>query len=228
MHDIILDISNFFSIVITYAPMFLPAVLQTLELSVFAILLGTACGFIVVIMKMTKLKFMLVIANVYIAIIRGTPLLLQLFFIFYALPQLGCSLSPFISAIIGLALHNGAYISEIFRGAIESVEKGQNEAARALGMTKFQSFKTVIFPQAFKNSVPALGNQFILAIKDSSLASIITITEIITKAREFAAATYAVFPIYFDAGCYYMILTYTLARLLKLLEEHLRVNERRS
>ncbi len=228
MYETIAGIKSFFMIVFNYAPMFLPSVWITLELSIFSILLGTICGLIVNLLKMTKIGVLVAVADIYVAIIRGTPLLLQLFFIFYGLPQIGITIDSFLSAVVGLALHNGAYISEIFRGAIQAIDRGQNEAARAMGMTKFQTFRTVVFPQAFKNAVPALGNQFLLAIKDSSLASIITIAELMTKAREFAAATYSVFPIYFDAACYYMLLTFVLARLLNMLEKRLRVNERKT
>ena len=127
-------------------------------------------------------------------------------------------LDRFVTAVVGLAFHNGAYISEIFRGAIKSVDYGQEEACICYWNDKFESFRYVIFPQAFKNAVPALGNQFLLAIKDSSLASVITISETMMLARQFAAATYSIFPIYFDAACFYMIFTYGLSKLLKHIE----------
>lgn len=219
-------ITNFMSIAIDYLPNFLPGVLLTLKLSILSILLGMVLGVIVNIFKMTKIKILCLICDFYVALVRGTPLLLQLFFIFYGLPQLGITINRFTTAIVGLAFHNGAYISEIFRGAIKSIHYGQEEASYALGMTKFQAFRHVIFPQAFKNSVPALGNQFILAIKDSSLTSVITISETMMLARQFAAATYSIFPIYFDAACFYMILTYVLSKLLLYIENILKRNER--
>lgn len=175
---------------------------------------------------MTKIKIICKIVDFYVAIVRGTPLLLQLFFVFYGLPQMGITINRFITAVIGLAFHNGAYISEIFRGAIKSVDYGQEEASYALGMTKMESFRYIVFPQAFKYSVPALGNQFILAIKDSSLTSVITISETMMLARQFAAATYTIFPIYFDAALFYMGSTYTLSKLLAKIEYKLKRNER--
>lgn len=219
-------IFSFFSISIKYIPNFLPGVILTLELSILSILLGMIFGIIVNILKMTKIKILCRITDLYVAVVRGTPLLLQLFFIFYGLPQMGITINRFITAVVGLAFHNGAYISEIFRGAIKSVDYGQEEASHALGMTKFESFRYVIFPQAFKHSVPSLGNQFILAIKDSSLTSVITISETMMLARQFAAATYSIFPIYFDAACFYMILTYVLSKLLMHIEYKLKRNER--
>lgn len=227
MLDFLDGIVNFFSIAINFAPKFLPGVLMTLELSILSIIFGTVFGVFVTLAKMSKIKPLRGLANLYVAVIRGTPLLLQLFFVFYGLPQLGVTLDSFPTAVLGLALHNAAYISEIFRGSIQAIDLGQTEAAQALGMTKLQAFRTVIFPQAFKNAVPALGNQFLLAIKDSSLASTITIAETLMKARQYAAATYSIFPIYFDAAVYYMLMTYVLALLLKMLEKRLRINERK-
>jgi len=225
--ELILEsIQNFFGTMIQYAPKFLPAVGLTLQLSFFSILLGTLFGLVVTSLKLVKLKILQVIANVYVSIVRGTPLLLQLYFIFYGLPKLGLEFDAFTSAVIGLAFHSGAYISEIFRGAIESIDFGQNEAARALGMTKIQAFRYVVLPQAFKRSVPSLGNQFIIAVKDSSLASVITITETILMARQLVAATYDPFPILLTAGIYYYVIIAILSYLLRRLEGRLKVNER--
>lgn len=162
--------ADFFSTVLMFAPRFLPGVWATLLLSLLSILLGTIFGLLATIMKMSRNKFLSKLADFYIFIIRGTPLLLQLFFIFYGLANMGLEFSRFTSAVIGLGIHSGAYISEIFRGSIVSIDHGQTEAARSLGMTKRQTFINIILPQTFKRSVPALGNQFIIAIKDSSLA----------------------------------------------------------
>jgi len=219
-------LTEFFMTAFENLPKFTNSILMTLSLSIWSILLGTVIGVLICAMKMSKIKILKGIAGGYVAIIRGTPLLLQLFFIFYGLPQLGIYFSSYVTAIMGLALHSAAYISEIFRGSILSISYGQQEAATAIGMTKVESFIHVIFPQAFKISVPALGNQFLLAILDSSLVSVITITETMMKAKQLASATYAIFPIYFDAAIIYMILTYSLGYLLKKLEQRLRVNER--
>lgn len=220
------DIADFFITAFKYLPTFSDSILMTLSLSFWSIILGTVIGVIVCSMKMSRFRLLKGFAGGYIVIIRGTPLLLQLFFIYYGLPQAGIYFNSYLTAALGLAFHNGAYISEIFRGSILSISHGQHEAANAMGMTKLQAFRYVIFPQAFKISVPALGNQFLLAILDSSLASVITISEMMMKAKKLAAATYAIFPIYFDAAVIYMILTYTLGYLLKKLEQRLRVNER--
>ncbi len=217
---------HFLTSAIDNFPKFFPGIIATLQLSVLSIILGTVFGLIVNLLKMTKIKPLCMLADLYVAVVRGTPLLLQLFFMFYGLPQMGIYIDRFSSAVAGLAFHNGAYISEIFRGSIQAIPRGQHEAAKAIGMTKLQAFKNVIFPQAFKHAVPALGNQFLLAIKDSSLASVITITETMMLARQLAAATFSIFPVYFDAAVIYMVLTYALNVLLRKLEKRLKVNER--
>ena len=223
----ILDrVYTFFNTSFKFAPKFFPGIVNTLTLSLLSILLGSLFGLVVVLLKLTNNKVLTKLTDLYVTVVRGTPLLLQLYFIFYGLPSLGINIDRFPSAVIGLAFHSGAYISEIFRGAIQSIDYGQREAARALGMTKWQSMKRVILPQAMKRSIPALGNQFIIAVKDSSLASVITITETILLARQFAAATFDVFPIFAVAGCYYLLITVGLAKILKRVELRLKVNER--
>ena len=217
---------DFIEVVIKFAPKFLPGVITTLELAFLSILIGTVIGVIAAVLKMTNKKILIFIINIYITVIRGTPLLLQLWFIFYGLPGMGIEIDRFPSAIIGLALHNGAYISEIFRGAIESIHFGQKEAAVSLGMTKAEALRRVILPQAVRRAIPSLGNQFIIAIKDSSLASVITITEIMLLARQYVAATFNVFPIFFVAGSYYLIITMGLTKLLSIVEKKLKVGVR--
>ena len=220
------SIYDYLATMVEFAPKFLPGVSATLQLALFSILIGTVIGLLVALLKLTNKKVLIKICNLYITIIRGTPLLLQLYFLFFGLPALGIEIDRFPSAIIGLALHNGAYISEIFRGAIESIDYGQGEAARSLGMTKGQAMRRVILPQAFKRSIPSLGNQFIIAVKDSSLASVITISETMLLARQYAAATYNVFPIYTLAGLYYLIIIMILSNILNRVEMRLKVNER--
>jgi polar amino acid transport system permease protein len=220
------SIIDFFDTVVVFAPKFIPGVIATLQLAFFSILIGTVIGLFVAVVKLANKKPLTFVMNIYITIIRGTPLLLQLWFIFYGLPGMGIEIDRFPSAVIGLALHNGAYISEIFRGAIESIHYGQREAARSLGMTRGQALKRVVLPQAFRRSIPALGNQFIIAVKDSSLASVITITETMLLARQFVAATFDVFPIFFVAASYYLVITMGLAKLLQKLETKLKVGVR--
>ena len=214
---------NFFKTVLEFIPEFIPGVITTLQLAFLSILFGTILGLFIALLKLTNNKIIIGLANAYITLVRGTPLLLQLWFIFYGLPSMGIRIDTFPSAILGLSLHNAAYISEIFRGAIESIDSGQNEAARSLGMTQLQCLRRVVLPQAFRRSIPSLGNQFIIAIKDSSLASVITITETMLTAKQLVSATFNVFPIFFIAAAFYLIMTTVVARLLTGLEDKLRV-----
>lgn len=216
-------IINFFRMVLEYLPKFIPGVITTLELAFLSIVFGTIIGLIIALLKLTNNKIINALSNAYVTIIRGTPLLLQLWFIFYGLPSMGIRINTFPSAILGLSLHNGAYISEIFRGAIDSIDSGQSEAARSLGMTKIQCLRRIILPQAFRRSIPSLGNQFIIAIKDSSLASVITITETMLTAKQLVSATFNVFPIFFIAAAFYLIITTVVAKLLRRVEDNLRV-----
>ncbi|MBU3188310.1 amino acid ABC transporter permease [Clostridium bowmanii] len=226
MTGLLHSITTFFTTVVKFAPKFVPGVIWTLELAFFSILLGTLLGLIVAMLKLTNKKYLTVFVDLYVTIVRGTPLLLQLYFIFYGLPNMGIMIASFPSAVIGLSLHNGAYISEIFRGAIESIDFGQREAARSLGMSRWQAMQRVVLPQAFKRSIPALGNQFIIAIKDSSLASVITITEIMLLAKQYSSVTYDVFPIFFIAGVYYLAIILVVTKLLKKIELKLKISER--
>lgn len=219
-------IIEFFTTVIEYIPKFLPAAGMTVSLSFLSIIVGTVIGVIFAFMGLSRSKVLQRIASVYRTIVRGTPLLLQLIFVYSALPKMGLRLPPFAAAVIALAFHNGAYIAEIFRGAIESIDSGQVEAARCLGMTQFQALKRVVLPQAIKRAIPPLGNQFIIAIKDSSLASVITITEIIMVTRRYISATYSVYEMFTVAAIYYLVLAYALSMLVAFIEKKLKRSDR--
>lgn len=208
-------------IFLKYGPRFIPGLMMTLQLSLLSIILGTFLGLLATMLKLSRIKPLMLVTDSYVTIIRGTPLLLQLIF-FY---NFFSTMPPFYVAVFGLSLHSGAYISEIFRGAIESINFGQREAARALGMTKWQTMKRVILPQAIRRAIPSLGNQFIISIKDSSLASVIAVTEILQLSRQFVSATYNP-SIFIVAGIYYLVICTALAKLLALLEKKLKVGER--
>lgn len=220
------NIIEFIATVIEYIPKFLPAAGMTISLSFLSILTGTIIGIFFAFMKLSRFKILQRISATYITIVRGTPLLLQLIFVYSALPKMGLKLAPFNAAVIALAFHNGAYIAEIFRGAISSIAGGQVEAARSLGMTQFQAMKRIVLPQAIKRAIPPLGNQFIIAIKDSSLASAITITEIIMVTRRYVSATYSVYEMFTVAALYYLVFTYTLSKGVSYIEKRLEVSEK--
>ena len=165
-------------------PFLLSGLLITVELALIALFTSMALGLIAALLKISKIRIISPIVSGYINLFRGTPLLVQIIIIFYALPDLGINLSRFPAGILALTLNNGAYVAEILRGGIESIPKGQKEAAQSLGLSYIQCMYKVILPQAFKNSLPALTNSFVALLKDTSLISVIGVTELLKQGRQ--------------------------------------------
>ena len=195
-----------------------------MELALSSILLGTGIGLFVSFARISKSKVFNIPASVYITIIRGTPILLQLFIIYYGITSL-LLINPFPAAVIAFGVHNGAYIAEIFRGAIQSIDKGQMEAARSLGMTYPKAMRRIILPQAIKRALPALGNQFIITIKDTSLASAITIRELLLKSQQLGSSNFRFMEYFIIAGIYYLTFTATFSYLVHKVESYLAVSD---
>lgn len=196
---------------------------MTIEITVLGILLGLLLGLITAFAKISSKRLLNLPALGYIYMIRGTPLLLQLLFIYYGMRGiLGLSALP--SAVLALGIHNGAYIAEIFRGSIISISPGQMEAARSLGMTYSRAMLRIILPQAFKRSVPPLGNQFIIALKDSSLASTITINELLLKSQQLASSNFMMMEMLTIAAFFYLIYTGLFTWLFNSIEAKLETN----
>jgi len=203
---------------------FKDAALMTLEITTLGILVGFIIGLIVAFAKISRLKIFNVPAASYIYIIRGTPLLLQLFVIYYGLASV-IRIPEIPSAFIALGIHNGAYLAEILRGAIQSIDRGQMEAARSLGMTQAKAMRRIILPQAFKRAIPPLGNQFIIATKDSSLASTIAVPELILKARQIGSSTFLYMEMLVTVAIWYLLMTTTLTIIVNKIENRLKVSE---
>ncbi|WP_319761072.1 amino acid ABC transporter permease [Maridesulfovibrio sp.] len=203
-----------------YIPYFLPAAWMTLEITVLGILLGLVLGLLTVFMRISDKKIFNLPAHAYIYVIRGTPLLLQLLFIYFGMRSL-VGLSAMPAAVLALGIHNGAYIAEIFRGAIVSISSGQMEAARSIGMSYPRAMLRIVLPQAFKRAVPALGNQFIIALKDSSLASTITINELLLKSQQLASSNFMMMEMLSIAGMFYLIYTGAFTFLFHAIERKL-------
>jgi len=206
-----------FSIIFKYLPFLLQGAVLTIELAVLGIAIGIVIGLVAALLKIshTPLRY---IAHVYIWLIRGTPLLVQLFLIYFGLPQLGITLDAFSSSVIGLGINSGAYLAEVFRGGIEAIPKGQTEASLSLGMGKFLTLRRIIFPQALRIAIPSLGNQFIITLKDSSLCSVITMSELLQTSQRFASVTYAPMELYTAAAVLYLLMTTVISGLLHSLE----------
>ena len=205
---------------------FIPAALMTIQVTLLGILFGVALGIFFALLRISKNPLINAPARIYIFIIRGTPLLLQLFIVYFGLVRI-VSIDRIPSAIIALGVHNGAYIAEIFRGAIQSVDRGQREAGISLGMTSLQVMKRIILPQAFKRAIPPLGNQFIIALKDSSLASAIAVPELLLHARQMASSNYLMMEMLTIAAVFYMLMTSALTFVANRIERRLQVSDHR-
>lgn len=195
----------------SFLPMVKSALVGTILLSILTFILGIVIAFITALFRLSDNKFLIGIARFYVSIIRGTPLLVQLFIIFYGLPSIGITISPFISAIIGFSLSVGAYASEIIRGSIQSIDKGQWEAAYSIGMSYGQTLRRIIIPQAARVSLPPLSNTFISLIKDTSLASLILVTDMFRTAQEIAAMNFKFLLVYSEAALIYWIICFILS-----------------
>lgn len=214
-----------FSLVTKYTAFLLEAAWVTLEISVLSILLGLILGLIAALMKISKIRPLVWLVDFYLWVIRGTPVLVQLFLVYFGLPQVGIEIGPFLSSVIALGVNAGAYIAEIYRGGIMSVPKGQIEAAESLGMTYWKTMRRIVLPQAFRVSIPALGNQAISMLKDSSLASLVTVSELMMVSQRFASTNYAFIEFYITAAILYLILTTLFSYLINKIEFRLSISE---
>ncbi|MEH7075831.1 amino acid ABC transporter permease [Neobacillus drentensis] len=202
-------------------PMLEGAVMNTIPLTIISFIIGIILAVLTALGRISQVKIFQVMARIYVSAIRGTPLLVQLFIIFYGLPNIGVTLDPFISAVIGFSLSVGAYASEIIRAAIISIPKGQWEAAFSIGMTYTQALKRIILPQAARVSVPPLSNSFISLVKDTSLASVVLVTEMFRRAQEIASTTYEFLLVYVEAALLYWVICFFLSILQGFLEKRL-------
>lgn len=204
-----------------YYTTYIDATITTLKVSLIALLIGLLLGIVICLAKISTIKVLNVLATIYVEVIRNTPILVQIMIIYFALPEVGISFTPFMSAIIALSINSGAYVSEIFRSGILAIDKGQMEAGRSLGLSYFQTMKFIILPQALKNSLPALGNEFISLVKESSIVYFVGVADIMFAANTVKNATYETFGPYLIAAAIYFIITSVLSFLVKRLEKKL-------
>ncbi len=183
----------------------------TIPLTAISFAGGRVLALLVALMRLSPIAPLSALARIYVSIIRGTPLLLQLFIIFYGLPSMGVTVDPFPSACVAFTLNVGGYASEIVRAAILSVPKGQSEAAATVGMNYATTLRRIVLPQATRVAVPPMSNTLISLVKDTSLASTIQVTELLRKAQEIAAPTYEFFTLYSVAAVYYWVICLALA-----------------
>lgn len=191
----------------------------TIEITAVSVAIGLIIGLIVGILRIGQIKILRIIATIYADCIRGTPLLVQIFLIYFALPMItGHRVDPFFAAVTACGINSGAYVSEIIRAGIQSIDIGQMEAGRSLGLTWWQTMYHIILPQALRNILPPLGNEFIAMLKDSSLVSVIGFEELTRRGQLIIAQTYGSFEIWLTVAFLYLVMTLAISRLVSFLE----------
>jgi polar amino acid transport system permease protein len=203
---------------------FLEGLWLTLEISALALLFSIPIGILVGLLRVSRNKLVSFLAAAYVEIMRGIPLLVLLFWIFFVLGQF-LQLGPYWSAVLGLATFSGAFVAEIVRAGIQSVPKGQMEAARSSGMTYIKAMRLIILPQAFRKVLPPMASQFIILIKDSSLVSVISVVDLTLVAKNLVATSFRSLEVWTFVALLYFILTFTLSQIIRYFEKKYQVSE---
>lgn len=197
--------------------------LTTIEITATSLVLGCILGLLVGLGRLDRSKpVRYAVCSTYVIFIRGTPLLVQLFLLFFGLPQFDILLPAFLCGVLGLGIYSGAYVSEIVRGAIQSIDKGQMEAARSLGMSQSKAMLTIILPQAVVRMIPPLGNEFIALIKNSALVSLLTIADLMHEGQKIISVSYRSLEVYIAVALVYLVLTSLTSMALQQVEKRLR------
>lgn len=212
-----------FSVVGESLPLLMRGALITVEVTFLALILGTTLGLLAGLAKLSHYNALRYLAGGYVSVFRGTPLLVQLFIWYFGLPEIGIQPSPMMAAVIGLGLYSGSYQTEIVRGAIQSVEKGQMEAARSLGLSYFKAMRFVVFPQAFLRMLPPLGNEFVALTKNSSLVSLVTLQEVVLTADMIISRTFRALELYLAVAAIYYVITSVISLLTQYAERRIGV-----
>ena len=216
-----------FDLVVNSFPLLLVGAGVTIKITALSVALGVVVGLFVGIARISRIKLLRVLAAIYVDFFRGTPLLVQIFLVYFALPVItGQRVDPFVAAIGSCGINSGAYVAEIFRAGIQSIDKGQMEAGRSLGMTWVQTMRYIIVPQAFKRVIPPLGNEFIALLKDSSLVSVIGFEELTRRGQLIIAKTYGSLEIWLSVAVIYLAMTLTISRFVAYLERRYKTDDR--
>ena len=212
---------------VEYLPDLLAAAVVSVELTICVMIVGLIAGLIIALMRISRSRLLRFVSTVYVEVVRGTPCLLQLFYIYFVLPAFGIRFEPFVAGVIGLSVNYSAYLSEVYRAGILAVPRGQLEASQALGMSRRKMMRLIILPPAIRVIVPPLGNYFISLFKDTSLVSIITIKELMFTGQIIAATNFQYFTIFTIIGIIYFALSYPGSLLVTYLERRMKVGYRR-
>lgn len=217
---------DFGSIIQNELPFFAEGALVSIKLTALAVFIGIIIGVFVGLGRLSNNIIIKGISSIYVEVIRGTPLLVQILIIYYGLPQiLGFKLPMFLAAVASLGINSGGYVAEIVRAGIQSIDKGQMEAAQSLGMSYVQAMRYIILPQAFKRIIPPLGNEFITLLKNSSLLTAIGYSELTRRGQIIASVTYKPFEPLITVAVFYLIMTTSFSKILNIIERRLRVSD---
>ena len=208
-----------FSLMWRVFPFFVEAAWVTIEITALALILGLVVAALAAAAKMSRSAPLRAIGAVYVSLFRGTPCLIQLFVLYFGGPQIGINLEPFAAGVIGLGLNIGAYMAESIRGALIAVDRGQSEAARTIGFSRFQTLRKVVLPQAARLMIRPLGVNTVALLKGSALVSTISVVELTYTAQRFIGSTYKPFEIFGVAALLYMVMVYAVARTVDLLDK---------
>jgi len=213
-----------YSVIWESVPVLLTGVKLTILITFFGLLIGFFLGTVFGLGKTSRNRVIYGLASAYVESIRGTPLMVQVMFLYFGLPMvLGMRVPPFAAGISAIAINSGAYIAEIVRGAVQSIDRGQVEAGRSIGLTHVQCLLYIIWPQAFKRMIPPLGNQFIISLKDTSLLVVIGVGELTRTGQEIIAVNFRAFEVWLTVALMYLALTLTLSRVLNFTERRLEI-----
>lgn len=203
-------------------PLLMSGVKLTVIITLSGLLIGFALGAGFGLLKLSPRLWLRRLAGLYVETVRGTPLIVQVMFLYFGLPMAsGMRIPPLTAGIIAIAINSGAYIAEIVRGAVQSIDRGQMEAGRSIGLTKGQTMLYIIWPQAFKRMIPPLGNQFIISLKDTSLLTVIGVAELTRVGQEVIAVNFRAFEVWLTVGLTYLVMTMSIAWALKHVEGRL-------
>jgi glutamine transport system permease protein len=213
-----------FSIIPGILPALFVGARLTVQLAFIAVAIGLIIGSFVGIGRVSSNRVIRTITSIYVDFIRGTPLLVQLFLVYFGLPSIiGRPIPPFTAAIAAMGINSGAYVAEIVRAGIQSIDKGQMEAARSIGLTYSQSMQYIIFPQAFRRIIPPLGNEFVAMLKETSLVSVIALEDLLRKGQVVITRTFRPFEVYIVVALIYLVMTLAISRLVAWSEKRLKV-----
>ena len=216
-----------FQLVQNSLPLLLMGAGITIKITALSVAVGIIIGLFMGVARIARFRIFRIIAAIYVDFFRGTPLLIQIFLVYFALPLLtGQRSDPYVAAISACGLNSGAYVAEIFRSGIQSIDRGQMEAGRSLGMTWVQTMRYIIIPQAIKRVIPQLGNEFIALLKDSSLVSVIGFEELTRRGQLIIAKTYASVEIWTCVAIIYLVMTLSISRFVAYLEWRFKTDDK--